>query len=137
MVDYRKKADNAASFDYLGFTFYLGRSKYGSTIVKLKTSGRRIRAKLVRVKEWIRDIRNKRKLKEIWSIFCSKLRGHINYYGVSHNYDHVSKFCHHAVKILFKWLNRRSQRKSFDWESYLKFIERNPLPKIKIYHKLF
>ena len=114
MVNYRKKAESAASFDYFGFTFYLGLSKYGEIISKLKTSGKRIRAKLVRVKEWARNIRNLKKLTQIWNIFRAELRGHINYYGVSHNYASVRRFCRQAVKILFKWLNRRSQRKSFD-----------------------
>lgn len=36
-----------------------------------------------------------------------------------------------------KWLNRRSQRKSFNWEKFTLFIDRYPLPKIKIVHRLF
>ena len=42
-----------------------------------------------------------------------------------------------AVKTLFKWLNRRSQRKSFNWEKFSLFVEKNPLPKIKVYHPFF
>ena len=39
--------------------------------------------------------------------------------------------------IAYKWLNRRSQRKSFNWEKFILFIERNPLPKTRIVHRLF
>jgi RNA-directed DNA polymerase len=137
MVNFSKQADNQASFDFLGFSFYLGRSKQGAITPKLKTSGKRVRTKLKRVNEWARSVRSRLSLRQIWKLFGLKLRGHINYYGVSHNASHVQKFIHHAVKILFKWLNRRSQKKSFTWESFSKFRLRFPLPKVKIYHKLF
>jgi hypothetical protein len=52
----------------------------------------------------------------------AKLRGHIQYYGVSSNSVAVGKFVWEAVGILFKWLNRRSQRKSFTWEQFKRFI---------------
>ena len=67
----------------------------------------------------------------------SKLRGHIQYYGVSHNYGSVNKFVRDVEKILFKWLNRRSQRKSFGWEQYRKLLDQVKFPKAKICHKLF
>ena len=66
-------------FDFLGFTFYLGESKHGAVIPKLKTSGKRYRSKLNKVKEWSSQIRNRKQLADIWEIFCSKLRGHVQY----------------------------------------------------------
>lgn len=122
------------TFDFLGFTWYLGKSRKGIIIPKVKSSGNRIRAKLKKVNDWCKDIRNKYKLPTIWSTFCSKLRGHIQYYGVSHNGKAVKGFIWKAVKIMFKWLNRRSQKKSFNWEQFTLFIARHPLPKVKIYH---
>ena len=38
-----------------------------------------------------------------------------------------------AVGILFKWLNRRSQRKSFTWEQFKRFIQRHPLPRVRVF----
>jgi group II intron reverse transcriptase/maturase len=137
MVNFSKSAENKASFDYLGFTIYWGESRHGKIIPKLKTSGKRMRAKLKRVNEWARNMKNRLRLKDIWKLFCSKLRGHINYYGVSHNEEHVSLFVRRAEKILFKWLNRRSQRKSFNWETFSKFRRANPTPMVRIRHKLF
>lgn len=66
------------------------------------------------------------------SIFRAKLRGHIQYYGGTH----VNKFLYEATKIGFKWLNRRSQRKSFNWEKFKMYIKLNPLPTVKIVHRL-
>ena len=125
------------SFNYLGFTFYLGRSRKGNVIPKLKSCGKRIREKLKKVKEWCKANKDKYKLPVLWEAFCNKIRGHIQYYGVTFNWKAVSNFVYRAQEIIFKWLNRRSQRKSFDWGKFNKFVKINPLPVIKIYHKLF
>ena len=125
------------TFDFLGFTFYLGRSLKGGIIPKLKTCGKRYRSKLNKVKDWAHKIRNQEKLGTIWKIFCSKLRGHVQYYGVSFNSKAVGKVLREATSILFKWLNRRSQRKSFDWDKFRLFQKKHPLPEAKVRHKLF
>lgn len=119
------KGIKQGSFEFLGFRFYLGKSLNGVTIPKLKTSGKRFRSKLNRVKAWAKEIRNKKPLGEIWKIFCAKLRGHVQYYGVSFNFKMVAKFLHEARRIIFKWLNRRSQRKSFDWNKFDLFIAKH------------
>lgn len=124
-------------FDFLGFTFYLGRSLTGAVIPKVKTCGKRYRSKLNKVKDWAQQIRNKERQGVIWKTFCSKLRGHVQYYGVSFNSKVVGSFLREATRILFKWLNRRSQRKSFDWEKFNLFIKKHPLPEVKVRHKLF
>ena len=125
------------AFDFLGFTFYIGRSQKGTPIPKVKSCGKRLRLKLKRVNEWARRVRSRYRLPVIWRIFCAKLEGHVQYYGVSFNLSHVQKFLHLAKHILLKWLNRRSQRKSFNWETYLRFMEENPLPRARVCHSLF
>jgi RNA-directed DNA polymerase len=131
------KGIEQGTFDFLGFTFYWGRARSGRVIPKLKTKAKTMRAKLKKVTEWIHEIRNRKPLKAIWKTFIAKLRGHINYYGVSHNADNVSKFLNEAKKIVFKWLNRRSQRKSFTGDQFEKYIKTHPLPTVKIVHRLF
>jgi RNA-directed DNA polymerase len=84
----------------------------------VKTSGKRFRAKLQRVKEWARTRKDKERLSTLWTTFCAKLRGHIRYYGVSFNLAHVRRFLHRATRILWKWFNRRSQRRSMHWEQF-------------------
>jgi RNA-directed DNA polymerase len=133
----RRQGNKQEAFDFLGFTLYLGESKSGRVIPKLKSNGKRLRSKLKRVNEWARQIRNKGKLTNIWETFCAKLRGHIQYYGVSFNCKAVSKFKMVAIRIMFKWLNRRSQRKSFDWERFTLFMKKYPPPKVIIKHRLF
>ena len=41
------------TFDFLGFTFYLGKARSGRIIPKLKTKAKTMRAKLKKVKKWI------------------------------------------------------------------------------------
>ena len=125
------------TFDFLGFTFYLGKTLKGRTIPKVKTNGKRLRTKLKRVNEWAKQIRNKYPLRKIWETLRSKLMGHIQYYGVSFNFNQVRKFLYITERIMFKWLNKRSQRKSFCWDKYRLFLKKFPLPEIKIHHKLF
>lgn len=125
------------TFDFLGFTFYLGTSRQGKIIPKLKSSGKRLRSKLKKVTTWMRMIRNRYPLRYIWKIFCSKLKGHIQYYGVSFNARGVAIFLYQAKRIFFKWINRRSQRRSFDWNKFELFVTRFPMPKVKTCHKLF
>ena len=125
------------TFDFLGFTFYLGKARSGRIIPKLKTKAKTLKAKLKKVKEWIKEVKNKTPLRQIWKTFTAKLRGHINYYGISHNGESVTQFVHEARGIVFKWLNRRSERKSFTWKEFAKYIESHPLPTARIVVRLF
>lgn len=124
-------------FDFLGFTFYLSKTQNKHTIPKLKTCGKRLRTKLKRVNEWARKVRCKHPLSVIWKTFCAKLRGHVQYYGVTFNSKKVQTFLRKAQEIMFKWLNRRSQRKSFCWDKFILFTNKYPLPEAKVCHALF
>lgn len=141
LVPFNKRAAaqgvKQGTFDFLGFTFYWGQSQTGGVIPKLKTRAKTMRTKLKKVNEWAKQVRHEKPMKEIWQIFKAKLRGHVQYYGVSHNIEKINTFLHRATKIMFKWLNRRSQCKSFTWEKYQLFMRADPLPNGKIAHPLF
>jgi len=124
------------TFDFLGFTHYGGKSKKGKFRVKRKTSQKKYRASLLRCKEWVRKNRNM-PMRELWRRFCRKLQGHYQYYGVTDNSRTLARFKDETKRIMFKWLNRRSQRKSFDWDKFNLFLKRYPLPKAKIYVNIF
>lgn len=131
------KGVQQGTFEFLGFTFRLGRSKRGVVIPKIKTTKKRFVTKMKRVTKWAKENRNKYKLVPLWKTFCAKLRGHIQYYGISHNYEQVKAFTDEAKRIFFKWTNRRSQKKSMNWEKFMKFCEKHPPPAVVIKHKLF
>lgn len=126
-----------ASFNFLGFTFYRGKSRAGFKIVKVKSEGKRMRSKLKKTAQWMRQVKDKYTLRQIWHMLHLALNGYIQYYGVSFNGSQVGTFIYHVKRIVFKWLNRRSQRKSFTWEKFELFVNANPLPKARVCHKLF
>jgi len=132
-----KLGHKQGTFDFLGFTFYIGQSRRGYAIVKVKTSRKRFRAKLKRLKKWIRRNRDRARLKDLWMQYRVKVQGHVRYYGVSFNTKHVSRFRRKAAEIFVKWINRRSQRKSLTLDQFWKFVEKYPLPKTVVYHHLF
>jgi len=73
----RKDRQNSGHFDFLGFTFYQGLSKAGRTIPKVKSSRKKLRAKLSGVNIWLQKNRYSNKLGVLWLQFCNKLRGHV------------------------------------------------------------
>ncbi len=133
----RSRRLESGAFDFLGFTFYLGLSKRGYVIPKVKSSGKKLRIKLKRVNEWCKLHRNRYRLRELWKRFCVKLQGHIRYYGISFNSRAVSGFVEKSVYIFVKWLQRRSQKCTMTFEKFNRYMQLYPAPKARIYHSLF
>lgn len=126
------------SFDFLGFTFFISRAMKGSFItIKVKTSKKTLRKKLANVKQWLKQNRFNGGMLNIWQLFCRKLQGHIAYFGVTNNGRSVTKFLHEARRLFFRWMNRRSQKRSINWEKFAIFEKQYPLPKVLIYHRLY
>jgi len=44
------------------------------------------------------------------------------------NRQKLVHFYSEAIKALFKWLNRRSQKSSYNWDNFQRRLEFNPLP---------
>ena len=120
-----------ATFDFLGFTHYCGKSKQGNFRVKRKTSRKKIQGKLKETKEWLKNNRNKN-IHMIMDRFTRSLKGYYNYYCITDNSQNVNNFKDKIENLLFKWLNRRSQRKSFKWDKFSLFLNKYPLPSPRI-----
>ena len=125
------------TFDFLGFTHYCDTTRKGKFMVNRKTSRKKFRAKLAAMNTWLKAIRNYKKVKEWWPALRVKLRGHYQYYGVSGNMRSLQRFYWLTVRMVYKWLNRRSQRQSFNWERFQNYLEHYPLPKPRVVHNLF
>lgn len=117
------------TFDYLGFTHSWGRSRTGKARLKRKTSKKRLRRALVEINTWLRQERNARKLPDLWQAVAGKIRGHLSYFGVTDNSRALQQFRRAVRRLLVKWLNRRSQRRSFTWGRFLRYEARYPLPR--------
>lgn len=119
---------DTGNFDFLGFTHYVDKSHNGKTLISRKTSKKKYKASLLKVKEWLRKNRHS-PTKELMKMLKIKLQGYCRYYGVTSNKNSVSDFIDETKRLLFKWLNRRSQRKSFDWKRFSLFLKKYPLPR--------
>lgn len=120
------------TFDFLGFTHYCSESKKtGKFRVKRKTSKKKLKKAISNFKIWIKANRNK-KLNEIIISVKKKLIGHYNYYGITDNISSNERYYYNVYRELFKWLNRRSQKKSYTEETFKQMIEILELPKPKI-----
>jgi len=124
-----------STFNFLGFTYYGDKTRKGTFKVGRKTNSKKMSAKLKAMNQWLKSIRNAIEFKEWWPILKQKLIGHYRYYGISGNMKGLRIFYSQSVRLAYKWINRRSQKKSFNWEKYRRLIyEWNPLPQPKIYH---
>jgi group II intron reverse transcriptase/maturase len=133
----KKQKRKPNTFNFLGFTFFCGITRKGKFKVGCKTNGKRFVKKCKEMTKWLKNIRNLLAPKEWWDILRSKLRGHYQYYGVSGNYRSINAFYQHTIRVLHKWLNRRSQKKSMNWENFINYLKCYELPKPKIKHNFY
>ena len=111
------------SFDFLGFEFRWGKDRAGKAHLKRRTARKRLQSSLKRFTAWCKGNRHLRQ-KARFAELNRKLRGYYNYYGVIGNSARLNEFYYHAMTILLKWLNRRSQRGSYTWEGYKELLAR-------------
>jgi RNA-directed DNA polymerase len=130
----RREGKKVATFDFLGFTHYCDKTRRGKFKLGRKTSRKKFRQKMKAVNQWLKRVRNQVTLAEWWKVFRLKLIGHYRYYGISGNMQALRKFSRETSALAYKWINRRSQKKSFTYAQYCNFKKYNPLPEPKIYH---
>jgi RNA-directed DNA polymerase len=133
----KKYGFKCETFDFLGFTHFCDKTRRGKFKLGRKTSRKKFIQKMKDMNLWLKRIRNRDELKEWWNLLGIKLHGHYQYYGMSGNVRWLQNFYHHTLRLAFNWINRRSQRKSYNWDQFHNFIQFNPLPKPKIYHSLY
>ena len=121
----------------MGFVLYWGRSATLRRTLKVKTNPKKVALSIQNFKDWIKANRHRHRLAKLWDLVASKLRGHYNYYGVTSNEAKLHHYYFACIGELFKWLNRRSQKKSFNWESFTAYLVRHPLPTAKIHHDFY
>ena len=133
----KKQSRQANTFDFLGFTHFCSITRKGHFKVSRKTSRKKFTAKCKEMNLWLKSIRNLIETKEWWKILRAKLRGHFQYYGVSENYRSINKFYRVTLRMVRKWMNRRSQKRTMSWEKYSKYLEYYTLTKPIIVHNLY
>ena len=119
----RHRLAGQTSFEFLGFEFRWGKDRKGKDHLKRRTARKKLRTSLQRFTAWCKEHRHLR-LPVLFQRLNAKLRGYYNYYGVHGNAASLKEFFNKAIRILLKWLNRRSQRHSYTWQGYNEVLER-------------
>ena len=125
------------TFSFLGFTHYCNQSRNGKFRVKRKTEAKKFKSKIKAFKAWIKTIRSFVSIPDIFSRVRIKLLGHYAYYGITDNSKMIRNYYDIVIRLLFKWLNRRSQRRSFTYDKFKRYLNHNPLPLPRIYVSIF
>lgn len=125
--------DRSGRFTFLGFDFFWARTirNPNASAVKRRTNREKYRASLRALKEWIKRARNL-PLTDILAVLRRKLQGYWNYYGVRGNAVMLGKYQWEVRRLLYKWLNRRSQRRSMTWAVFARRWKRWRLPEARI-----
>ncbi|MDQ2949804.1 MAG: group II intron reverse transcriptase/maturase [Acidobacteriota bacterium] len=119
------------TFDFLGFTFYCGKTREGKFSVKLKTKSKRLGRGLLRVAAWCRKNRHQ-PLSEQRARLAEVLQGHYQYYGLRSNARSLAKFFQGVRSLWRKWLGRRSRSTAVSWGKFEKILKKYPLPRPRI-----
>ena len=117
------------SLQFLGLSLYYGKEDNRSRrLINIKTAQQTLHRKIQEFYHWIKAVRSKFRLGYIWQQAKTKLSGHYNYYGYDTNVSKLRQFYFEALRSLFKWLNRRSQLRSFSWKKFQRKLSFDPLP---------
>ena len=119
------------TFDLLGFTHHWGKARSGKWIVKRRTAKDRFRRALKRVGDWCREHRHD-DVRTQQQGLAQKVRGHFGYFGITGNFEAISRFLHKVKGLWHKWLERRSQRSRMTWERMARLLKQYPLPPPRI-----
>ena len=127
IVEFGPKSHGVIGF--VGFVLYWGKARFTKTALKIKTAGQRLSRAVDKFTDWIKAARGRHPIKVLWKRAAARMRGHYNYYAVSFNEHAVYQFYFSCIRAMFKWLNRRSQKRSFTWKEFVRKLMFNPLPK--------
>lgn len=128
--------DGPGTFTLLGFTHYWGRSRKGSWVLKRKTAASRFTRALRTITQWCRQHRHE-PISQQHHTLSQKIRGHFAYYGITGNYDTLSRFRYAVAGIWRKWLGRRRRAGPISWARFCQLLERYPLPAAVVVHSVF
>ena len=136
---YAQTGKKMPTFCFLGFLHVWGLSKNRRRNelfwrMKRRTDPVRFRKKLAEIKAHLMKYRHR---KGLIPYTIAIVRGYLNYFAVNDNLHRIMQFLHQVKRLLFRALNRRSQKKSFTWERFQKVLELSKYPKPSILVNLF
>jgi len=113
-----KRGEKPKEFTFLGFTHYCGKTKEGYFKVKRRTSRERLGQSLRQFTQWAKRARHVLRKGKMLREARIRVMGHLGYYAITDNLGRCDTYVYRAMRIVYKWLNRKSQRKAYTWEGF-------------------
>jgi len=120
LLDFRPPArtKEPGTFQFLGFTHYWGKSRYGRATVRRKTAKDRLARTLKRLEQWCQQYRHL-PMRLQHRALNQKLKGHYGYFGITGNYRCLQQVLEGTRRIWFRWLCRRTRGgRGMTWERF-------------------
>ena len=117
ILPFGRYSGSRETFDFLGFTHFKSKTRKGYYSVGHKISRKKKKQFKSNLKKWVKENRNTQ-FDEFMKALNKKLTGSFNYYSLSGMIKEVRNLWQHSLYVTFKWLNRRSQRRSFKLERF-------------------
>jgi group II intron reverse transcriptase/maturase len=130
--DAYKRGEKPKEFTFLGFTHYCGKTKQGHFKVKRRTSRKKLEQSLREYTDWAKKARCVMRKGEMLRRARSRVIGHLSYYAITDNLERSSYYVYRATRILFKWINRKSQRKAYAWEGFIQALAWVGWPQLRV-----
>ena len=128
----QQRGEKPKDFTFLGFTHYCGKTKEGYFKVKRRTSRKKLGQSLRKFTDWAIKAHPVQRKGEMIRSARTRVVGHLNYYAITDNADRCNTYVHYATNILFKWLNRKSQRKAYTWDQFKQALAWADWPTVNI-----
>jgi len=127
-----KRGEKPEEFTFLGFTHYCGKTRAGHFKVKRRTSRKKLGISLRNFTDWAKRARRVLRKGEMLRQARARVIGYLNYYAITDNAERCGYYVYRAKHILFKWLNRKSQRKAYTWQSFTQALIWVRWPEVRI-----
>jgi group II intron reverse transcriptase/maturase len=127
-----KRGEKPKEFTFLGFTHYCGKTREGYFKVKRRTSRKKLGESLSKFTQWAKRARHVLRKGEMLREARIRVIGHLGYYAITDNLARCDTYVYHAMRILYKWLNRKSQRKAYTWEGFKQALAWVDWPKARL-----
>ena len=125
-----RRAQTGTTLNFLGFTHYVRRTRGGSFALGRKTQRQRFGRKLKEVSVQL-PARRTQGGRAMMQYARRHVMGHLQYYAVRGNSRSLRNYVYRVGRLLFKWLNRRSQRRSVNWARFAPVLAKLlPVPRI-------
>jgi RNA-directed DNA polymerase len=121
------------TFDFLGFTPYWARARWGGWVVKRKTAKSRLKRALQALSNWCEKNMHL-PIEEQHPKLKQKLLGHYGYYGITGNFSSLQEFLEGARETWKRWLSRRRRDGQIPWNEFLRLEQHYRLPAARVVH---